>query len=396
VNTPRSALIKNSVLVTDGYWRKSLAAVRALSGAGLKVGIGERTVFAPALFSRHAHWKYVYPSAVTRPVEFIQWLKETVKKGRFDALIVPEEETALLIAQHKEILCKFIRIAVPDYNTMNFARDKFRLLSHAASVDIPCPVTRLVSSPEDICGCVADMRHPLVLKPVTGTGAHGIHYIHSQKELKFRSKSAFERYGNFLIQEYIPGDEYYGVSLLFNEHNQMRAAFVHQKLRQYPVTGGVSTYAASVKYPRLVTLAEELLKSIGWYGVANVEFKIDKRDNTPRLMEVNPRLWGSLQLAIASGINFPYLLYKLTLEGDVKPVFEYRVGVKFRWLLQGDLMNFLSNLFRYRHIDPAFFRLYEKDTCHAIGSLFDPLPILGKGLSLIDFLTSKEMKKFRA
>ena len=389
-------MLKNSALVTDGYWRKSLAVVRALSRGGLKVGVGERTFLSPALFSRYARWKYVYPSVTTRPVEFIQWLRETTAKRIFDVLIVSEEETGLLVSQHKEMLSEFIKVPILDYDAMNVARNKFSLISYASNIGIPCPATRLVTSPHNVHKDIGNLQYPIVLKPITGTGARGIQYVDYIGELELKSKSTFERYGDFLIQEYIPGNAYYGVSLLFNRHNQMRSAFVHQKFRQYPVTGGVSTYAVSVKYPQLVELAEGLLKSIGWYGVANVEFKIDQRDNIPKLIEVNPRLWGSLQLAITSGINFPCLLYELALNGDIKPAFEYKAGVRFRWLIQGDLMNFLSNLFQYRRIDPAFFRLYEKDICHAIGSLSDPLPVLGKILSLIDFLTSKEMKKFHA
>lgn len=382
------------VFVTDGFWRKSLAVVRALAKEGLRVGIGERTILAPALFSKYVRNRYIYPSVELYPDKFLDWLVSLVKIGKFDVLIVPEEETALLIAKNRERLEKFVRMPLAKFDAMNFLRNKFSLISHARNLGLPCPDTRLISRVSDI-STKSCQQFPLVLKPINGSGGHGIQYIARDSELMLMAEKTLSKFGKFLMQDYIPGNEHYGVSVIFNEHNQMRSAFVHQKLRQYPVSGGASTYAVSVKYPKLVELTEALLKSLSWYGVANVEFKIDERDNIPKLMEANPRLWGSMQLAISSGINIPYLLYKLALEGDINPEFDYKTGIKFRWFMQGDSMHFLSNLFKFKKSDSNILKLFEKNNCHAIWSATDPLPELGNILSLFDYMTSKELKKFR-
>lgn len=384
-----------SVFITDGFWRKSLAVVRALSKSGLKVSVGERTILAPALFSKYVDWRYIYPSVDLYPDKFISWLEKLVKINKFGVLITPEEETCLLISQNKEKLSKFIRIPLPEYNTINFLRNKFALISHAKNLGIPCPDTKLISSIQDIYNYKHSHKLPLVLKPVNGSGGHGIQYISKESKLDSMAKGIFSKHGKYLMQDYVPGNSFYGVSVVFNERNQMRSAFVHQKLRQYPSTGGASTYAVSVKFPKLVELTEALLKSLQWYGVANVEFKIDQRDNIPKLMEANPRLWGSLQLAISSGVNIPYMLYQLALEGDIKPIFDYKTGVKFRWFLHGDAMHFLSNFYKFKKNDFNILKLFEKGNCHAIWSIADPLPTLGNMLSLLDFITSKEMRKFR-
>jgi hypothetical protein len=74
-----------------------------------------------------------------------------------------------------------------------------------------------------------------------------------------------------------------------------------------------------------------------------VEFRLDDRDHLPKLMEINGRFWNSLPLAIASGVDFPFLLYRMAVEGDVAPVHAYRCGVQCRWLL-GDLRHLVSVL----------------------------------------------------
>ncbi len=389
-------MLNKSALVTDGIWRKSLAAVRALSKSGIKVVVGERTWMAPAFLSRYASRRYVYPSLEKDPNSFLNWLEFTVKSNKYDVLITPEEETSLLVAQHSSELSSYIRIPLAQYEKLTFTRNKFNLLTHAQGLGILCPKTFIASKPGDAQRSIQELSFPLVLKPVIGTGGQGICYVPTKDTFDAQYNSMRNKYETFLMQEYIPGNDYYGVSVIFNARNQMRSAFVHKKLRQYPLTGGASTYAVSVKFPRLIEIAEALLASIGWYGCANIEFKIDQRDGTPKLMEVNPRLWGSLQLAVASGINVPYLLYQLAVNGDIPPNFEYQTGVKFCWFMQGDFMNFVTNLTAKRKFNLDVFKLFRKNSCHATWSLSDPLPSLGLSLSLIDYLTSDEMKKYRS
>jgi predicted ATP-grasp superfamily ATP-dependent carboligase len=87
--------------------------------------------------------------------------------------------------------------------------------------------------------------------------------------------------------------------------------------------------------------AARLLKKLEWYGVAMVEFKVDPRDGIAKLLEINPRFWGSLALAIYSGIDFPYLLYCLATGRQVPAMLEYEDGKRCRWLI-GDALHFLS------------------------------------------------------
>lgn len=388
--------LNNRALITDGIWRKSLAAVRGLAASGVKVDVGERTWMAPALFSRYVDRRYVYPSREKDSEGFLDWLKLTIQLNNYDVLITPEEETSILVAQHLSDLSPYIRIPLAQYEKLNFIRNKFTLLTNAKKIGISCPNTSMINTLGDIDQNIQKYSFPLVLKPVIGTGGRGICYALNKDTCYVHYNNMCKKHGSFLMQEYVPGNDYYGVSVIFNKHNKMRCAFVHKKLRQYPISGGASTYAVAVKYPKLVEIAEALLTSVGWYGSANIEFKIDQRDNIPKLMEVNPRLWGSLQLAISSGINIPYLLYQLAVHDDIPPHFEYKTDIKFHWFMHGDFMNFISNLFIKKRIELGVFNLFEKNSCHATWSISDPAPFLGLALSLVDYLTSDEMKKFRS
>jgi predicted ATP-grasp superfamily ATP-dependent carboligase len=117
---------------------------------------------------------------------------------------------------------------------------------------------------------------------------------------------------------------------------------MHRRVREYPVTGGPSTTAESVRDPELEALGLRLLETLNWHGAAMVEFKKDSRDGEFTLLEVNPKFWGSLGLAIACGVDFPYLAARMAADGDVDAVSDYRLGVRFRWPLPDDVLHLLA------------------------------------------------------
>jgi predicted ATP-grasp superfamily ATP-dependent carboligase len=109
-------------------------------------------------------------------------------------------------------------------------------------------------------------------------------------------------------------------------------------------------------------------------------------------MEINPRFWGSLALAIEAGVNFPYLLLKLARGENIKPVEYYAIGKQCRWLLPGDLMHFIYNPRRAR-MNPSFFNFWRKDTAYDILSWHDPLPTLARVLTPLTFLYDPDMQQ---
>ena len=110
------------------------------------------------------------------------------------------------------------------------------------------------------------------------------------------------------------------------------ASFAHRRLREKPPSGGVSVYAEAVELDaELMAQSERLLHALNWRGVAMVEYKLDAVTGTPYLMEINGRFWGSLQLAIDAGVDFPQLLVRCALGQCVPPKSGYRVGTRGRW-----------------------------------------------------------------
>ncbi len=382
------------VLVTDGHWRKTLALVRSLGRKGIDVTVGERTFLNTSFFSKYCSRRIVYPSPRRYPDQFIDFITKEIKENHYECLYPMEEETLLLLAQHRSEISKYTYLLVPDSQKIEFVRDKGNLLRFAEAHGIPMPKTFYEPPTSTLPPWGGGEGEGYVIKPRISSGSFGIAYVRKREDLIPLYQKVHAQYPFPLVQEWIPdGGGTFGFSALFDDGSNVKAAFIHEKLRMYPIQGGPSTLREGVEHLQIMELGLSLLKSLDWTGVAMAEFKVDPRDGIPKLMEVNPRFWGSLHLAIISGVDFPYLILKMARGDQFDPVLSYMMGKRCRWLLFGDILHFLSNPHRF-HLDPSFFHFFDPDTSYDIISQEDPLPILGAMATFSTFLYDPEMKRF--
>jgi len=348
-----------TVLVTDAKQRKSVPIIRSLGRRGLRVIAGDDSRFSMGCHSRYCAQGLVYPSPDETPERFLEWLLGQARRRAFEVLFAIDERTLNVVTRHLEALSSLALAPVVAHPTYLLARDKGKTLALAQELGIPCPRTAVVEAAGQLETIAATWEFPLVIKPRRSSGSRGLVYVSTPEEFPSSYKRVDGAYPQPLVQEFIPpGGDALGVEILMNRQGEPRAAFVHRRLREYPVAGGPSTLRESIWAPDLVELGVKLLKAMGWFGVAMVEFKTDPRDGQPKLMEVNPKFWGSIALPIAAGVDFPYLLYRMATEGDVEPVTGYRVGVRCRWLIPGDLLHFIRNPKRFR-LEPSFFQFRD-------------------------------------
>ncbi|MDN3513042.1 MAG: ATP-grasp domain-containing protein [Candidatus Brocadia sp.] len=382
----------NRVLILDGMWNKTLAAVRSFGRRGFYVAAGERTRLAAAIFSKYCSRRWVYSSPAISPADFLNDLEAELKAGKYDVVFPMEFSTQVLLTDfaNRQRIERYTRLPFANADLAKKGNDKAYIMQYARDRGIDVPTTYIVNDVGQLASITKETAYPVLIKPRNSSGSRGIVFVKEKGDLLTSYLKVHKEYPFPIIQEYIPdGGEVYGVGLLFNLQSEIRASFVYKRLRSHPVRGGPSTLRESVKREDVREIAGSFMKSLQWTGVAHVEFKIDPRDGRPKLLEVNPRFWGSLQLAIESGIDFPFLLFKLAMEGDIEPVMDYNVGVRCRWLIPGDLLHFIKNPERLR-LKPNFFDFKTKDE---IISLSDPMPVIGRLSSVLTFLYDKEMKK---
>lgn len=328
-------------LILDAGQRSALAVTRSLGEKGVPVFTAEEKPGALASCSRYSKQFFSYPSPRFHPDSFVEVLAQLVKEQCIDILLPMTELTTTLLLTHKEAFPGAV-IPFPEMNRVDALADKCVLMRTAESLGIPVPRTWYVDDPATISNFKEAPSFPAVLKP--GRSWLRVQDQWQRSAVKFPAdESALNTIVDsdpaflvhpFMIQEYVAGHGQ-GVFALYN-HGKPLAFFAHRRLREKPPGGGVSVLSESIATdPGLVSHARSLLDKVGWHGVAMVEFKV-AADGTPYLMEINTRFWGSLQLAVDAGVDFPYLLYQLACGENPEPVDSYKTGIRLRWLL-GDL-----------------------------------------------------------
>jgi predicted ATP-grasp superfamily ATP-dependent carboligase len=365
--------VDGRVLITSGDARTCLAAVRSLGRNGIEVKVADEERMPLAGFSRYCRGVVRYPPPRRDPERFLTFLSRHLRKERYGVVLPVEQDMFYLFSKHRDELGRLTKIPVAKFSAFQTAYDKALTFKAAAALGIPAPTTFFVESRAEVEELARRIQFPVVVKPRMGSGSRAVGYAANATELLTLWQEVHLFQPRPLIQERIPsGGETIGVSVLFNLQSELRACFVHRRIREFPLSGGPSTLRESVSRPEIADVAIRFLQELGWSGVAMVEFKVDPRDGVAKLIEVNPKFWGSLNLAIASGVDFPALLYRTAVDGDVAPVLQYRLGVRSRFL-PGDLLHFLANPNRWR-IEPPFFRFREPGTFGDIWDSSDRLP----------------------
>ena len=387
--------MRNQVFVGDANSRNALPIIRSLGRRGISVVGGDCVPIGLCRFSRYCRRWVTYPDFNKDKDKFISFLLRLFEAQKFELFIPINQDILLEVARHKKSFERVVRVAIPEYEVIYSAVDKSYTLKAALRTGVPIPKTIFIESLSNLDIALRNVQTPVVIKPRISAGSRGLIYVTDARELRNRYLEIHEGYPFPLIQERLPSEgEGQAVGVLMDRDSKVLQTFCYRRLREFPISGGPSTLRESMHAPYLRQLAIRLLSEMKWYGIAMVEFKVDIRDNCPKLMEVNPRFWGSLQLAISTGIDFPSLFYDMAMGNPQKEDRSYRSGVKCRWFLPGDILHFLLNPRRF-HLEPGFFS-FDRDTHYDILSLEDPLPIAGMGIMLLrDQFVSNGWRGFR-
>jgi predicted ATP-grasp superfamily ATP-dependent carboligase len=331
-------------VVTQGWGRIAYNIVRSLGRKGVKVALGMDEYSGMAALSRYTGTTFTHPSFVVHPVEFVRSVRESLIRYK-PKVYIPSDQEILAIARYRDLFDDVnVEIPISSFETLKTLHKKNELTKLASQIGIPTPETIVPRNQQELMDFAQRYGDPIVVKRLSSSASRGVFYV-DRADLESGDASPVHSipFGDFLVQKYVKGVGY-GVSMLFN-HGKLRAKFTHKRLREKMTTGGISTLRMSTVNPLLEDYAEQILRHVNFHGVAMAEFKYDEESRQAWLIEVNPRFWGSLALAIQSGVDFPYLLYQLATEGDIAPVLDYRTNVTVKWLL-GDTVAKVS---QWRH-----------------------------------------------
>lgn len=381
---------QDNVLVTDSVsLRGDLLVVRSLRKRKIKTTTMVQDYWTPAMFSRWKPEKAYAPASTDNPKGFIKSLIKLVKTKKYCTIFPTCDPSLIPISENREKLTQYVNLTLPSHKSLMKTIDKTETLKLAKKIGVPTPKTFYIKTKSDIKDIAPKIQYPVVIKPKRSwefkNKAYFSHpfYANSASELVSTYAKVEKSFPQAMIQEYIPGYNLQ-VGLIFDQGKPMAACAIKEH-RTFPITGGLSVLRETIKLnPRILEYACSLLKSLNWHGIAEVEFRVDSRDFNPKLMEINARFWGSMNAAIKSGIDFPYMLYLLAKGEKINPIFSYKTGIKYR-MLPEDIKNFQhtlknnSNLAQVQPINKLkailnFLKIYEPNLNYDGLTIYDPLP----------------------
>lgn len=344
------------VLVLDARQRSALAVTRSLGSHGIPVITAEAGDSALAGASRFSRDFFCYPDPQQHPQSFIEAVTGFCSKHSVSVIFPMTELTSTLLLSQREKLPAVTRLPFAGHQVVNRIADKCALLRLADQQQVPIPRSWWADTPHKLPLPLTELPYPLVLKPGKSWAELNGKWLHTSVRFAenptvaqtiLEQDPAFSA-GPFLLQENVPGSGQ-GIFALY-DHGRPLAFFAHRRVHEKPPRGGVSVLSESTAVDDILRQhAEALLSAVGWHGIAMVEFRA-----TPQqawLMEINTRFWGSLQLAIDAGVDFPWLLYQITVGLNPDRVAAYHTGQQLRWLL-GDL-DYLYLTLKDRHFSYA-------------------------------------------
>ncbi len=329
-------------VVTFARSWQALAAVRSLGRRGVEVIAADEYRLTPSVLSRFSSESFVYPSPVTDPDGFAAAMDEAIDRFASSTgpplVVLPVHRETYELARRRERFADRVAMPIAPSDRIEQVRDKALLVELARQLDIAVPATWMPETADEIGAIARQVELPAVVKMRTGSAGVGLEYVDDAEELEtaFEAIRREHRLGPGdlpIVQQRVAGADYC-VGCLF-DHGEARASFTYRNVRTL-TEGGPGVVRRTVSAPAAEAAARRLLETLEWHGAAELDFVwTGEEADEPYLIEVNPRLFSRLFQAIASGLDLPWLLYRLAVDGEIETQDRPRLGVQTETPLLG-------------------------------------------------------------
>lgn len=336
------------MLVLDAKLRQSLVVVRSLGSSGRRVAALDSTGAVPAFSSRWCQQRFVCQGDEATD-GYLSLLEQALDRTGANVIIASSDSTVALVRLHRQRLEQRVELTLAKEPALGIAINKEQTLEIAGQLGLGIPRGILVKDGSDVLAAVREVGLPLVVKPVESwlwkEGEHGGIRVASQlvtteDEARHVVEQLTRSGGSVLLQQFLTGRR--EAVNLFYANGEMYARFAQWAKRTDPPLGGTSVLRQSIAIPPDIgDQAERLVRAIDLEGYSEVEFRRDS-EGIPYLMEINPRLSASVEIAVRAGVDFPLLLYQWASGERIDKVQGYRTGTWMRYM-RGDLMSAIAS-----------------------------------------------------
>ena len=356
------------VLTTNPGYRNTLALIRALATEGVQVEVvgfqtrAGKDTDGPVFHSKYCKGRHFVRDPRREPAAFVDDLAALLAREKFDAILPVGTNAVVPMSKAADRLRPLAPFPFPDYDKVELAHNKLSMIRLAETANVGVPHTVTLDSLDTVDERCQGYDFPAIVKTRKGGGSNGVFVVRSVDDvrrvladLQAEAAEAVDDVCNDtsdpMLQEMIPG-QIFDVPFLA-QNGKVVAHIVQYRERMLPVNGGSGMINKTCDHDRVREEAFRLVEAIGWDGIGLVEFKLDA-DGNPRLMELNPKFWGTLDLSIQAGVNFPYLAF-LHATGQPIPKTEYRRGARYRWMVPDGIRTVRASDDRWKAAFEFFF-----------------------------------------
>lgn len=326
-----------NILVPDYLGQQVISGIRSLWREGDTVDAAY--AFHPlqnSLFGSRAVRKYFRIHEAEDEEAYLHDILELHRRERYDLAIPFGLSAYYALSKNRQRLWDAgLKTFLPPFEALTLANDKEKMTEFCRKIGIDTPRTYTTYEENDLEEIAGTIRYPAVVKARGGSGvAKGLRYAENRDELIRGYKEIHEQPAGAsftpehpIIQEFVPGNIHDACTL--TAEGEVLTVLTQVRELMHPIDGGVGAVNITTHEPELAEAARRVLHKVGWNGPAQVEFKLDERDGKYKFIELNPKLWGTLDLSIKSGFPFPNWVRDV-LEGHPEKVrTEYREGNRY-------------------------------------------------------------------
>jgi protein-tyrosine-phosphatase/predicted ATP-grasp superfamily ATP-dependent carboligase len=313
-----------NVLVIGDDLRSFLAIVRSLGRKGLVVHAAPFDFSTPALASRYLSGVHRLPPYALSAEKWLAALQGLIVAHAID-LIIPCDDRSLLPLHHHQHALN-AAVALPNEAAMAVFFDKMKTRALAEQCGVPTAAGGAISAE-----LAARIGLPLAVKPrasmlLVDIGNRGAVKIARNTQALSAALERALPHEDYFLEAFFQGDGV-GISVLA-EHGTIRQAFQHRRLQEASEAGGSSSRVSEALDPEMLAAVRALCAATDYHGVGMFEFRHDPLSGAFVLLEVNARFWGSLPLAVASGVDFPAHLHDMLRAAPLGTQQDYALGVQ--------------------------------------------------------------------
>lgn len=372
---------RHGAVVVGGYVT-GLSTVRALSSLGIPIAVVSTTPSDMAQYSRWASEHHELLQFSKQPESLLELLEKQCQKWKGWVVLSSYDDAIAIMSQNRERLERWYRFITPPWEVARNLLQKD--LTYKAAKEVGIDIPRLYGDATPETGARDDIEFPVLVKPIESRPF----FVHFGKKL-FVARNRAELLSRIQelqtsglraqIMDLVPGpdSQFYNYTAYIDKSGHVAADMTMRKLRKSPPFFGVVRVAETIKADELREPTIELLRRVGWRGMASAEYKLDPRDGRYRLMEINARPFLIQGLALRAGVNYPLLAWRESVYGEnVRAAYNGWNGVWINCLddlYYGAFFRKTEGLTLQQYLAP-----YRRPKTYSVWSAADPKPFLAQ------------------